>query len=1020
MLARAVFLTALFGALSLGLAQGLPQPSARASIIGPSLSPAYAPNSQPTPELELLNDTEPVPSAEEIFELTASPEVQDERRPLAPEVPLLAQEILRVFPPREQCGVESVIASVAGVEVYGCTDEQVFVGGRGAGALREGQVLFSGPPNSEGPALLPESVCTERCSVLVRTILSKTIAAGWQGTACPSEDTCFMLDTRKSSLGELYEEKVAELFQVSGLGRDTQLEPDFGNDNCTAAQSISSRALDLTNAARQFVGSPGGLGSAVTSLALQAFFPSEPKFETKEKCAALWIKEGTCAFENPFFDGASNCKGGDCYYCKGEACDNGCGGADETNPIVILLGGLVTKSTWTDFNFACCSHDFCYSSGVAQKAFCDRTFLKDMLRSCNIGSWTVRGDCYAIAHLVYFALQTTQSDVAYSTAIEEQKAYLSTGCMESPTPTPVSPVAGDGVEASLFTDPHLRTFDGLSFDCQATGEFILVQATPSGPMIRGRFSGPTTSGSVTTGLVASEPDAPKVQFSIAAPSETGVSELFRGCPLRFYIDGASQALSSTPIGGSGGQVDFDEVGKVQVVLPSGTRLAFRVTTSPTFGCFFESFTVRLPRSIISSKTVTGLLGTPNQDPTDDWNSADGMPIELPSSRGLVFEQAYNYCTQNWCVSDEADSMFVYDSGSSFAAFNKCNAPYEAQVDLTSASPALQDLCAGNVACLVDGLVTGNNTDAALALEVQAGLDASGSVGSPLKFEPAVVLQGAATNVRVEVDVSSDGLLSADVEAYNVYRIDATSGKATGVSVLTLVDDGAVSSSDDVAGDKIFHNELAVQPAVGEAELGFIARPVIGGVESTEAGLVFTALSGVRAYSAASGLISTIPTGTATTANVDSLEGLVLDVAFSWPTDQRDLDTGTEFLSETVGFGCESKTDFSEWFADNTSAGGTERSEVKLGASLAAGEWAGSTTVTLRAGWYNSSNGTGPATARMALRRAATGEVLDSTALGTAISPGTQSGCAEQVVAVLTVVVGEDGAAALTLAADGSA
>ncbi len=62
----------------------------------------------------------------------------------------------------------------------------------------------------------------------------------------------------------------------------------------------------------------------------------------------------------------------------------------------------------------------------------------------------------------------------------------------SPVPTPSTPrpspspqPSPDGSTASTYTDPHIATFDGLRYDCMATGEFILLKTGTI--QLQGRF-----------------------------------------------------------------------------------------------------------------------------------------------------------------------------------------------------------------------------------------------------------------------------------------------------------------------------------------------------------------------------------------------------------------------------------------------------------------------------------------------------------------------------------------------------
>lgn len=86
---------------------------------------------------------------------------------------------------------------------------------------------------------------------------------------------------------------------------------------------------------------------------------------------------------------------------------------------------------------------------------------------------------------------------------------------------------------------------------------------------------------------------------------------------------------------------------------------------------------------------------------------------------------------------------------------------------------------------------------------------------------------------------------------------------------------------------------------------------------------------------------------------------VLSIRFSW-VGSEDLDTGTTFLGDTVGYG-HGTAPFMTWTGDDVSASGDEEIEVDLAAAWAAGEIVERAYVDLSADWFPSAGGSGPAT-----------------------------------------------------------
>ena len=135
-------------------------------------------------------------------------------------------------------------------------------------------------------------------------------------------------------------------------------------------------------------------------------------------------------------------------------------------------------------------------------------------------------------------------------------------------------------------------------------------------------------------------------------------------------------------------------------------------------------------------------------------------------------------------------------------------------------------------------------------------------------------------------------------------------------------------------------------------------------------------------------------GTSLLGNCDTLFEMV--VIYDWAgTNMLDLDTSTTFLGQTVGFGCGSGGAYVDWISlDSQLRNGFEEVHVKVDQALAAGAWAGTTTVNLKAGWYSPQGGSGPATVTVSYRGVSETRT---------ITPGSQNGCATTAVGTVTVL-----------------
>lgn len=413
-----------------------------------------------------------------------------------------------------------------------------------------------------------------------------------------------------------------------------------------------------------------------------------------------------------------------------------------------------------------------------------------------------------------------------------------------------------------------------------------------------------------------------------------------------FVNGVLKSISS------GTEIDSistsynSSSGTITILTSTFIRVVFRPSTSSTFGCYYEYVRIFIPNTLKQSGDVRGLMGTPNGNAFDDWTSKRGAGMSVPTDRSdRLFEQAYNYCTTNWCIFDSSESILSYEDGTSFDTFNLCSRPYKGGTDFGAASQELQDLCVIDAAYLADGL-SGDITDAQTALQIQAEQELIVSEQSFLQFDPSAIQTGSQINVLVTMDISQLRT-TENVNSIYLYRVDTDTGVINGDIILILEDDGSNSSSDAVAGDFIFSNALPVRSDIIGETLSFRAVPVIDGNQDSSSPLVTTSLNAVRYYSEESGVGTTPQISSVVTVN--SLEGLELFVQYSWSLGNSDLDTSTRFLDGNVGYSCNPESDYITFGGDSTGSGGVETATVRLYLAETNGAWSGRTNVSFYAG-----------------------------------------------------------------------
>jgi len=153
------------------------------------------------------------------------------------------------------------------------------------------------------------------------------------------------------------------------------------------------------------------------------------------------------------------------------------------------------------------------------------------------------------------------------------------------------------------------------------------------------------------------------------------------CPLLMYLDGVLQDLSHINSQTSNNGVEYlygqynddtyvELINKDQVhisqKLDDGewSEIELRRTghgPGELWSCHWDVY-LCLPASQQTQfeDSTIGLLGTPNGNTQDDWMTRDGASIAVLSSH----EDTYNYCVDNWCVSQE-DSIMAYHGDSTY-------------------------------------------------------------------------------------------------------------------------------------------------------------------------------------------------------------------------------------------------------------------------------------------------------------------------------------------------------------------
>jgi len=291
-------------------------------------------------------------------------------------------------------------------------------------------------------------------------------------------------------------------------------------------------------------------------------------------------------------------------------------------------------------------------------------------------------------------------------------------CLDTPPLATYNEQLGQcvGAVCGVWGDPHIVTCDDLRYDCQGVGLFTVmknhmfnIQANFI-DMVSVKGSASITNDLVIDYLKDDKPDIPMVQFSF--PNFTAVdknnpiypseSRKIGNCPVLLYMDETLVDISGVAdegylYGDASSDMSIKLLEKGNQIMVShkagvdGSGKSYYATTKvwvegagpfEKWSCMLTYY-VCLPREEQEDfKTTTvGLLGIPNGDPRDDWNTKvettteggvtitkGGHTLKLPE--GERAEESYEYCTNNWCV-EQNNAILTFASGTFFDNY-KCS------------------------------------------------------------------------------------------------------------------------------------------------------------------------------------------------------------------------------------------------------------------------------------------------------------------------------------------------------------
>jgi hypothetical protein len=237
------------------------------------------------------------------------------------------------------------------------------------------------------------------------------------------------------------------------------------------------------------------------------------------------------------------------------------------------------------------------------------------------------------------------------------------------TPTPTEPPdqarppRPGGSSSVTHGEPHLTSFDGLSYDFQAVGEFIQAKSTVDDFEVQVRFQAPPRT------------DVVSVNSAVAMNVAGDRVAVYAGGSGTLFVNGDE-------VDHRGRNVELDSGGTVYppysgdlsflIVWPDGTQLHLMPgdwgggggegsSTVPAAQGFINSEIYLTPER---ASTMIGLLGDANGDSANDISTRDGQVLAVDQQSyqlPVSFEDLYQVYGKSWRISED-ESLFDYGEG----------------------------------------------------------------------------------------------------------------------------------------------------------------------------------------------------------------------------------------------------------------------------------------------------------------------------------------------------------------------
>ncbi len=250
----------------------------------------------------------------------------------------------------------------------------------------------------------------------------------------------------------------------------------------------------------------------------------------------------------------------------------------------------------------------------------------------------------------------------------------------------IPPLPPIGTNGWINGDPHISTLDGIGYDFQAAGEFILLHGTSDLSFeIQGRMipigNDVSVISAVATNLGGT---AVMVDAQDAIP---------------LHVAGAATTITNFSFIDVGNDRVFREDDTYTIVYAGADNIVNAGDSRLIVDVRGERVDIDVRLNTDMAGDLEGLFGDGDGNTANDIALADGTVLDRP----LAFDVLYGQYRDDWRVSDIAESLFTYDTGESLAGFYQPDYP-GSLVTLDDLDPLVRE--AAELAVLNAGLTPG--------------------------------------------------------------------------------------------------------------------------------------------------------------------------------------------------------------------------------------------------------------------------------------------------------------------------